>query len=155
MTNPGQIYQEAIHYLQQHKLRLTRSRRRILKYLIASECHPTAERVYKELVQKEEEVSLATVYNTLNQLASIGLVKEIRLQDGSRHFDFFLQEHYYLICTECGQIVDWYEREQRLKDAINQIENSGDRSTDFQLEGYRIEFYGKCAHCVDSKENQS
>jgi Fur family ferric uptake transcriptional regulator len=53
------------------------------------------------------EVSLGTVYNTLNELASMGEISEIRLSDGTTRYDPKIgPDHHHLVCEGCGLTFD-------------------------------------------------
>ncbi len=67
--------------------------------------HLTAEMLYEEACQAKVPVSLATVYNTLNQLMELGLVRQINVDGAKTYFDtnvsahhHFYFEHNYELC---------------------------------------------------------
>lgn len=49
--------------------------------------------------------SRATVYNTLNWLKGVGMVKEV-FEGGVVHFDPNTSEHHHFVCRECGKVED-------------------------------------------------
>ncbi len=51
-------------------------------------------------------VSLATVYNTLNQFVSAGLMKRITLDTDRTYFDTNMSEHHHLFFEDGGQLHD-------------------------------------------------
>ena len=51
-------------------------------------------------------VSLATVYNTLNQFVSAGLMKRITLDTDRTYFDTNISEHHHLFFEDGGQLHD-------------------------------------------------
>jgi Fur family iron response transcriptional regulator len=61
--------------------------------------HVTAEMLYAEAVESNIQLSIATVYNTLNQFTQAGLLRRIG-PDGSRSFfdtDTSVHPHFYLV----------------------------------------------------------
>jgi len=60
--------------LQQAGMRITPQRVAICKLLAESEEHPTAATIYGELKPQFTSLSLATVYNTLDTLVSLGAI---------------------------------------------------------------------------------
>lgn len=48
-------------------------------------CHPTADFVYEQMRKELPNISLATVYRNLNQLAEAGLIRKVEGLDGSVH----------------------------------------------------------------------
>ena len=49
--------------LQEHGIRVTEARRLMLEYLMTSHEHPSAEKIYQDLMDVYPQISLATVYN--------------------------------------------------------------------------------------------
>ncbi len=56
--------------LQAHGLKSTFQRLSILEYLMTHETHPTAEMIHDDL----SDISLATIYNTLDKLVDVGII---------------------------------------------------------------------------------
>jgi Fur family transcriptional regulator, peroxide stress response regulator len=121
--------------------RITRQRRAILNYLAATNAHPSARQVYLEARKEYPRLSLATVYNTLDKLVSLGLIKVLDFQIMDNRHETNLAPHLNLICTICGSIQD-FEGEMNVNaDAIK--EKAG-----FDVEDCRMEYYGVCAECA-------
>ena len=55
--------------------RITPQRKAILDYLAGTDAHPSANQVYEEAKKQYAGLSLATVYNTLEILVKMGLIK--------------------------------------------------------------------------------
>ena len=85
--------------LREAGLRPTRQRLMLGKLLFANgHRHVTAEALYEEAVANRMQLSLATVYNTLNQFMEAGLLRRIAA-DGSKSFfdtDTSVHPHFYL-----------------------------------------------------------
>ena len=56
--------------------RKSHKRDSILSLLQSVKCHPTAEWIYMELKEEIPELSLATVYRNLEQLAEMGIIQK-------------------------------------------------------------------------------
>jgi Fur family transcriptional regulator, iron response regulator len=68
--------------------------------------HVTAERLFEEATAARLSVSLATVYNTLHQFTSAGLLREIAV-DGTRvYFDTNVSEHHHFLLEDNGELHD-------------------------------------------------
>jgi Fur family iron response transcriptional regulator len=80
-------------------LRPTRQRLMLGRLLFANgHRHVTAEALFDEAMAADMQLSLATVYNTLNQLTEAGLLRRIAA-DGSKSFfdtDTSVHPHFYL-----------------------------------------------------------
>jgi Fe2+/Zn2+ uptake regulation proteins len=68
------LEQDLKELLQSHGLKATPQRLIVLEYLIKHQTHPTAEQIHEDL----ENISLATVYNTLDKLVDSELVIAIK-----------------------------------------------------------------------------
>lgn len=106
-------------------LRPTRQRLDLADGLIGRDRHVTAEDLFFEASAAGQELSLATVYNTLRQFQSSGLVHELAFEgmrsvfdtDTSRHHHFYLADEPRILdipanglaVTELPGIPDGYE----------------------------------------------
>jgi Fur family transcriptional regulator, iron response regulator len=88
-------------------LRPTRQRLRLGWLLFgAGDRHVTAERLYEEALAGRAPISLATVYNTLNQFTSAGLLREIAVDGAKTYFDTNLADHQHFLTEEAHVLVD-------------------------------------------------
>src|SRR5699024_9786423 len=108
MTMLHNRLETAIDTLTQSGVRITPQRDAVLEYVRSAKTHPTADERYKALEDKFPNMSVATVYNNLRILKELGLVRELTYGDDSSRFDSNTDEHYHIICDECGKIVDFH-----------------------------------------------
>jgi len=88
-------------------LRPTRQRLRLGWLLFGKgDRHVTAERLYEEAKAAHAPISLATVYNTLNQFRSAGLLREITIDGAKTYFDTNLNNHQHFLTEEAHILVD-------------------------------------------------
>jgi Fur family iron response transcriptional regulator len=100
-------YAQALRQLKACGLRPTRQRLALAKLLI--ETHPrhvTAEELFQEARQAGIPVSLATVYNTLHQFTSAGLMGEVVVGSGQSYFDTNPGSHWHYFDKTTGDIID-------------------------------------------------
>ncbi|WP_078430878.1 peroxide-responsive transcriptional repressor PerR [Alkalihalobacterium alkalinitrilicum] len=133
--------QEAIDSLKTTKVRMTPQRHAILEYLYESMIHPTADDIYKALEGRFPNMSVATVYNNLRMFKEVGIVKELTYGDSSSRFDCVTTEHYHVICTDCGKIVDFHYP------GLDEVETLAEHVTNFDVSNHRMEIYGICPEC--------
>ncbi|WP_209125847.1 peroxide-responsive transcriptional repressor PerR [Alkalihalobacillus sp. BA299] len=133
--------QEAIDSLKTTKVRMTPQRHAILEYLYESMTHPTADDIYKALEGRFPNMSVATVYNNLRMFKEVGIVKELTYGDSSSRFDSVTSDHYHVICTECGKIVDFHYP------GLDEVETLAEHVTNFDVSSHRMEIYGTCPDC--------
>jgi Fur family transcriptional regulator, iron response regulator len=68
--------------------------------------HICAEELHAEALQAKMPVSLATVYNTLNQFKSAGLLREIAIEGERSYFDTNTSDHFHFFDVARGGLMD-------------------------------------------------
>lgn len=86
-------------------LRLTPQRLAVIECIADDETHPTAQELYERLRSRFPTMSVATVYNTLSALGSIGHCRQLDMGGPSR-FDPNVEPHDHAVCERCGAIRD-------------------------------------------------
>lgn len=93
--------------LKEAGLRSTRQRLALARLLFEQgDRHITAETLYGEAGEAGIRVSLATIYNTLNQFTEAGLLREVVIAAGRSYFDTNLTDHHHFYYEENGHIED-------------------------------------------------
>ncbi|WP_237245225.1 MULTISPECIES: Fur family transcriptional regulator [Sorangium] len=87
-------------------LKLTPQRLAIVRELAADPTHPTAQELFERLRPALPTMSFATVYNTLDALASAGLCVALSLSPGASRFDPNMAAHHHAVCDRCGLVRD-------------------------------------------------
>ncbi len=120
--------------------RLTAQRRVIAEAMAGEHVHLAAEEVFERAREVLPEVSLATVYNTLNELVDMGELLAIAHADGRRRYDPNVEErHHHLVCVDCGRMVDVQADEPHLPD---------DQQQGFEILGIEVAFRARCPDCL-------
>jgi Fe2+ or Zn2+ uptake regulation protein len=86
--------------------RVTTPRLLVFRCLRARERHVTAEQVYAELAADMPSLSAATVYETLDLLSELGLIRRVSTPRGATTYDSRVDDHHHVVCRACGQIAD-------------------------------------------------
>jgi Fe2+ or Zn2+ uptake regulation protein len=105
---------------ERHGLRCTRQRQVLYEALAATKLHPTADELFQMVKSRDEGLSLATVYNTLDAFSEVGLVRRLACAKGTGpcRFDADTSDHVHLSMPD-GQIRDVPEDlSQKLLEAI-------------------------------------
>lgn len=68
--------------------------------------HLTAEMLYEEATHAKVPVSLATVYNTLNQLTEAGLLRQVSVDGTKTYFDTNTTAHHHFYMEGNHELVD-------------------------------------------------
>ncbi len=93
--------------IRQAGLRPTRQRIALAQLLFGGEDrHVTAELLHSEVEAIGEQVSLATVYNTLHQFKRAGLVRELAIDSTKTYFDTNTSNHNHYLLEPDGVLMD-------------------------------------------------
>lgn len=119
--------------------KVTSQRILIWRALEGDRTHPTAEDLFARLKPALPGLSLATLYNTLNELVEWGEVRRFDTGDGRIHFDPDCSAHAELVCLRCHSVIDAPVHEPR-------------PLIPTEIAGYRIvmrseQYYGYCPAC--------
>ncbi|MDE7499094.1 peroxide-responsive transcriptional repressor PerR, partial [Streptococcus agalactiae] len=76
---PLDAYENVLEHLREKRIRITETRKAIISYMVNSREHPSAEKIYNDLLPEYPNMSLATVYNNLKVLVDEGFVTELKL----------------------------------------------------------------------------
>jgi Fe2+ or Zn2+ uptake regulation protein len=89
-------------------LKVTPQRQAIFAELYENDRHPTAEAVFHAVSARMPGISLRTVYQTLNDLVSMGELRAVDLGAGAGavRFDPNVSDHHHLVCDRCGTVLD-------------------------------------------------
>jgi len=104
----------------ENDIRPSYHRVRIMCYLMKNKIHPTAESIYRELLEETQTISKVTVYNTLNLFRKKGLVNTLDISGEETRFDITTTPHPHFLCTECGEVTDYKEMDAPLDKIIGE-----------------------------------
>jgi Fur family transcriptional regulator, iron response regulator len=110
--------------LHQHGIQPSPQRVAVAEYVLVSDEHPSADKVFAEVRARLPAISRATVYNTLNRLVARGLLKQLLLAEGKVVFDPKTSPHHHFVDDASGEILDvaWEALEVRRVDAGEGVE---------------------------------
>jgi Fur family iron response transcriptional regulator len=107
MDSTGRLYSKAYNVLRDAGLRPTRQRLGLARLLFEDgDRHVTAEQLHAESASAKMRVSLATIYNTLNQFSEVGLLREVVVEPGRSYFDTNTTDHHHFFHEETAQLQD-------------------------------------------------
>jgi Fe2+ or Zn2+ uptake regulation protein len=123
-------------------LRVTPQRECIFRALVGSDRHPTVESIYESVRAELPTISLKTVYQTVNDLASLGEVNVLDLGTGSNRVDPNVEgSHHHLVCTSCGWVSD-------LHLDLPGVDVPAELLQGFVVTATEVVFRGLCAQCA-------
>lgn len=121
--------------------RFTEQRAAVYRFLRQTDEHPSADDVFTSVRGVIPDISLATVYKSLETLVSCGLASKLTYGDGSARYDGRTDPHPHARCLTCGQLRD-------LPGRLDPGSLSGiGQPPGFTVEGVRVELVGVCAEC--------
>lgn len=139
-------FQQIIDKLKEQGHRITPQRLAILKILVESDDHPSAEMIFEHIKAEFPVTSFATVYKTIGLVKQLGEVLELEFSHDSNRYDGKKPySHPHLICTKCKKIID------PDLDTVNHLEKEITRETGFKITNHRLDFFGICPNCQSKK----
>jgi Fe2+ or Zn2+ uptake regulation protein len=137
---------ELVAEFRQHGYKMTPQRRAIIETITGcTSQHPTAEQIHERVTARMPDISLATVYNTLRELVSIGRVYELNLGQSMRRYELTRDKHAHLVCLDCGTVRD-------VAVDVSRLESMVPAGNGFRPARHEITVYGHCAACADTRE---
>lgn len=125
------VYEDVLNQLKAKGIRLTESRKAVIRYLMMSDQHPSADVIYYDLLPDNPGMSLATVYNNLKVLVEEGIVSEIKVNN---------DDHLNIVCEKCGHITD-------LDLPIPSFKEEVESQTGFRITREQMILHGICPNC--------
>jgi Fe2+ or Zn2+ uptake regulation protein len=137
------MLEKACDYLVDFGIKPSVQRIAVMGYLMEHRTHPTADRIYDDLVTGMPTLSRMTVYNTLAVLARQGAILKLDLDSGTTHWDGDTTPHAHFICTRCGMIHDIFPEVANWQ----QMLASAPLPEGAQVSDTQLTYKGICAKC--------
>jgi Fur family transcriptional regulator, iron response regulator len=118
-----------------HGIQPSAQRVAVAQYVLHTDEHPSADRVWAKVKKTFPMLSRATVYNTLNLFVAKGLLQQLVLAEGRVVFDPKVDDHHHFIDDATGDIHDvpWEALEVRRIAALK----------GFEVRGYQVVLRGR------------
>lgn len=123
-------------------VRNTRQRQAVVQALRDTRTHPDAAWIHTQVRHALPNISLGTVYRTLDALVRDGVVMTIERAGQATRFDYKHagHGHHHVVCRGCGTIYDVAAEDVPLPAA--------GLPAGFQVQDVRLEYHGLCAACA-------
>lgn len=117
--------------------RLTPQRETILNIFqnLARGNHLSAEDLYNVLQGQGENISLSTIYRTVKLMARLGILRELELAEGHKHYELnqpYPYHHHHLICVRCNKTIE-FKNDSVLKTGTKTAKKEGYYLLDCQM----------------------
>lgn len=144
-----EAYETVLEHLRSKHIRITETRKAIIRYMIATKSHPSAEMIYEDLRPDFPSMSLATVYNNLKVLVDEGFVTELKLCNYSTiYYDFLGHHEVHIACENCGKITDFLDGDLR------DMYQEASQQTGYKVTRSQVMLYGLCPDCQVQKASE-
>lgn len=126
---------------------LTTQRRLLLELIREADGHIDAKELYRRASSKDESVSPATVYRSLNLFKQLGLVDERRLGKVRCYYEIKQTlGHQHLVCQGCGKVIEFDSP------LIRKVVDKVQREHGFKVTKAELYLEGYCEHCEQEEK---
>ena len=141
-TTPDLTTEEIVAVLSRHGYRTTAPRQSVIAAVRRYDRPFTAEQVVADLRVAEPTLGRATVYRTLEILASVDVLTRLLQPDGHSAYVVGTPGHrHHLICSQCGVAVAFTQC------PMDELVTTLTRDTAYEIQGHMIEVFGVCPGC--------
>jgi Fur family transcriptional regulator, ferric uptake regulator len=135
-------------YIAERGLKHSRQRDHIAETFLAMGGHVSVEELVARVRRVDPRISVATVYRTMKLLAECGLAVPRQFGGSQTRYEAAAgrEHHDHLICTSCGEIVEFANEKIELLQALVA------RRHGFEVASHKLELYGRCARCRAGRE---
>lgn len=117
-------------------VRITRQRAALLRVLAGAEDHPDATALFERAKAAGAGVSLATVYRTLSELESQGLILKVAFEGEPARYEPADQRHHdHMIDIDSGEVVEFCD------DRIERLQAEIAAEMGYEIVRHRLELY--------------
>jgi Fur family ferric uptake transcriptional regulator len=119
----------------------TRSQEKILSLLKSINQGISAQDIYVELRNRNQNMGLATVYRSLETLKLEGLVQLRTLANGEALYSLAKRDKHHLTCLQCGTSITISQC------PAHDLEKQLQKVHKFKIFYHTLEFFGLCTQC--------
>jgi len=142
LTKPEELFEE---FLRRQGFNVTETRRKIVRKVFSLHGHFDATELWDAL--RDDKVSIATIYRTLELLERAGFVRRVSFGEAHAHYEHVLgrDDHGHLVCRRCGRVIEFESK--RIKTLLQEI---ADRN-EFVLQEAIVQGFGLCRDCREGR----
>ena len=125
--------------LREHNLKATPQRLEILNTIFRYG-HINIDKLYEEVKEKFNSISLATIYKNINAMISNYLLEEVKLPNEKSVYEIVKNKHSHLLCKKCNDVID-------VDIQLNSINQDISSKLNFTVENTDVVISGICKNC--------
>ncbi|MBJ48337.1 MAG: hypothetical protein CMG59_04085 [Candidatus Marinimicrobia bacterium] len=112
-------------------LRFTEQRLQVLEDILSSDSHRDCNEIFQSIKIKGHQVSIPTIYRTLDVLVDYGFIRKLDIGDGAVKYEKKLghPRHDHMICIESGKIIEFID------ERIEQVQDEIASNNDYEIVG--------------------
>jgi len=119
-------------------LKMTDQRKLIAEVLSEARDHPDVPELHRRARERDERISLATVYRTVRQLAGAAILERHAFRDGRARYEAASKMHHdHLIDLATEKVIEFRSPE------IERLQTDIARRLGYRLVGHRLELYAR------------
>ena len=118
-------------------VKFTQQRKIIANVISNSNDHPDADELYRRAAEKDNSVSIATVYRTVKLLEDANLIEKLEFGDGRARYEESGKHHEHLIDIETGEVIEFIDEE------LEELKEQVAKKLGYELIDHRLELFGK------------
>jgi Fur family ferric uptake transcriptional regulator len=115
--------------------------------------HLSVEDIHRVLTRKNNlNISLATVYRTVKTLYVMGILREVDLAEGHKHYELASghdDPHHHIVCLNCNTTIEFSN------DEINRLAKEIAAKHNVEVFDVELKIFGKCLDEHDSHQSRS
>ena len=145
--NRMDIDQLATSQLNSINQRYTTNRRKLIGILQEA----TKPITINQILESNSDLAQSSVYRNLAVLEQAGLVVRIITNDDHAHYELaehILDHHHHIICSPCGEILDFHLSEKIEKALEESLQKIAD-DFGFSIDRHRLDLLGTCGECTE------
>ena len=122
-------------------LKATLPRLKILELFQSSvQRHMTAEDVFRQLMQQQLDIGLATVYRVLMQFEQADILKRSHFESERAVYELNEGEHHdHLVCLDCGRVEEFHDPD------IEALQVKVAKKKGFEIADHSLSLYARCS----------
>jgi Fur family transcriptional regulator, ferric uptake regulator len=109
--------------------------------------HLSAEELHDTLAEQGNPISLSTIYRTVKLMARMGILRELELAEGHKHYELnqpYPYHHHHLICVRCNKTIEFRS------DAVLKVGTKTAQKEGFHLLDCQLSIHAVCPQCQRS-----
>lgn len=117
-------------------MRMTEQRRVIAQVLSEADDHPDVEEVFRRSFERDEHISLSTVYRTVRLFEDSGILERHDFGEGRARYEQVSNDHHdHLIDIKSGKVIEF------VNDEIENLQKKVAKEHGYKIVGHKLELY--------------